>query len=279
MIATPPLRLVPDCGRGIFGLVPFTFAHPAAVLPLRRYLHLPAMVAGTVAPDALYYVPVSLHVDTHSINGLLVWDVLLGLVLLQIFRMTADPLLALAPTGLRRRVPPPPRGFRSLAGQLTTATSVLVGATTHLVWDAFTQTDGAAVRRWAWLQTAVSEPHKLYNVIGYASSIGGMIVLGSAVVGWYGRTRASIDRPGLRPRIRWAVLAGIAALAALGAVTALAGPASRTSGYDVVRSALIGGVQAGVGVALIYAVAWNILACKSSRRGLGNERSGEAPDG
>ena len=38
--------------------MPFTLAHPAAVLPLRRWLWFPGLVAGAVAPDVGYYLPV-----------------------------------------------------------------------------------------------------------------------------------------------------------------------------------------------------------------------------
>ena len=37
--------------------MPFTLAHPAAVLPLRRHLWFPGLVAGAVAPDVGYYLP------------------------------------------------------------------------------------------------------------------------------------------------------------------------------------------------------------------------------
>ncbi|GAA0250852.1 hypothetical protein GCM10010492_58880 [Saccharothrix mutabilis subsp. mutabilis] len=63
--------------------MPFTFAHPAAVLPLRRRLWSPGPVTGSVAPDLAYHLPVPGGADlTHSVLGVVGVDLLLGLALL-----------------------------------------------------------------------------------------------------------------------------------------------------------------------------------------------------
>ena len=72
--------------------MPFTLAHPAAVLPLvRRPLVASALVAGAVAPDLLYVGPIY-RVATQQING--------NFTLTLTHRITSalwlDPLLALA---------------------------------------------------------------------------------------------------------------------------------------------------------------------------------------
>ncbi|MEV0550892.1 DUF4184 family protein [Nocardia salmonicida] len=70
--------------------MPITFAHPVAVLPFARYLPLPALVAGSIAPDVVYYLPGPLSgTTTHSVVGVLCWDLLIGLVLLVAFRLSA----------------------------------------------------------------------------------------------------------------------------------------------------------------------------------------------
>lgn len=212
------------------------------------------MMAGAVAPDLVYYLPVA-PVNTHSMTGLVVWDVLLGLILLYLVRVAADPLLALAPNGLRSRVPEIDTGFRPWPETLTTIVAILLGAATHLIWDPFTQTNGVAVRHWEWLRITVWEPHKLYNVIGYVSALGGSIVSGAAAIRWYRRTPADIVRPGLPTRIRRAMSAGLVTLTVCGAAAALTEPASRTSGYDCVRSVLVGAVQTGAFVTAVYVLA------------------------
>ena len=55
--------------------MPFTLAHPAAILPLRgiRYLRTAPLIIGALMPDLPYYVPgkaaCTWHPETHSIAG------------------------------------------------------------------------------------------------------------------------------------------------------------------------------------------------------------------
>jgi hypothetical protein len=93
--------------------VPFTLAHPAAVLPLfRRPFLASALVAGAVAPDLLYVDPIY-RIATRQINGNFtltltheftsaLWlDPLLALVLLAVFNLGLKrPLIALAPESM-----------------------------------------------------------------------------------------------------------------------------------------------------------------------------------
>lgn len=235
--------------------MPFTLAHPAAVLPLLRSPHFPALVAGSLAPDVVYYLPISMPVRTHSPAGVLTADLLIGLVLLTVGRWLADPLTALASEGWRRRIPPRRASIRS--GPAVFA--VVVGACTHVLWDSVTQTGGAAVRRWEWLRGTVVEPHRVYNVLGYASSIGGLLALAVVAARWYRRTPPGPARPGLArgPR-RW-VLTGTVLFVAFGVTHALTAYV-QPSGYDLLRGALIGAMRWGAVAFAMYAVAWHLAA-------------------
>ncbi|NIK60359.1 DUF4184 family protein [Kribbella shirazensis] len=99
--------------------MPFTLAHPAAVLPLfRQPFVVSALVAGAVAPDLLYVGPLYriatqyIHGNftltlTHKVTSALWLDPLLKLLLLAVFNLVLKrPLVALAPPALaaRRRV-------------------------------------------------------------------------------------------------------------------------------------------------------------------------------
>ncbi|MFE3273804.1 DUF4184 family protein [Nocardia sp. NPDC059239] len=47
--------------------MPFTLAHPAAVLPIRRVLWFPGLVAGSIAPDIPYYLRIGVDGElTHA---------------------------------------------------------------------------------------------------------------------------------------------------------------------------------------------------------------------
>jgi hypothetical protein len=237
--------------------LPFTFAHPAAVVPLARWLWLPGLVAGSLAPDVAYYAPVPGGALTHEPLGLVSVDLLLGLVLVAVGYAVLAPVLALGPAGWRERVPLP-AGRVPWAGAVA---SVVAGAATHLLWDAFTHTDGFAVRHWAWLRVSVAGPHRLYNVVGYVSSAGGLLLLGVLVVRWYRRApRASRAWPVLPRAGRLVVTAGLGVGLVAGALLGLTDPVSRVSGYDWVRCLLIGAVRGGCVAAASHVVAWPLIS-------------------
>jgi hypothetical protein len=122
--------------------VPFTLSHPAAVLPLARaprWLFVPsALVIGSMAPDFWYILPRYGRDSGHSIPGIFHFCLPYGLAFWLGWRLLVEPSLApLFPDGIRR----------SLVGRLHTwrwsdlwaaPLSVVVGAFTHVYWDALT---------------------------------------------------------------------------------------------------------------------------------------------
>jgi len=123
--------------------VPFTISHAAAALPLRHFgqfrLPLAAVIIGSMSPDYAYFLPGGFErVETHSIAGLFLfcWPVSLCLWLLFV-RVLELPTTALLPENWRTRFPPSNREmtFRVLG---LASVAVMLGALTHLLWDAFT---------------------------------------------------------------------------------------------------------------------------------------------
>lgn len=98
--------------------VPYPFAHPAAVLPLIRPMGRfgapSALIIGSMVPDAWYLFPHLVRADSHSLSGLLLFCLPLGLALELLLRRSL-------------RAPWP-----------AIAVSLLVGALTHFAWDAVT---------------------------------------------------------------------------------------------------------------------------------------------
>jgi hypothetical protein len=83
-------------------------AHPAAVLPMRRFLWFPGLVAGSMAPDLAYYVPMPVGLGlAHSVVGLVSVDLVVGIVLVLMGYLALAPALALCPVAWRGRVDPP----------------------------------------------------------------------------------------------------------------------------------------------------------------------------
>ncbi|MEU8637016.1 DUF4184 family protein [Amycolatopsis sp. NPDC048633] len=235
--------------------MPFTFAHPAAVLPLARRLWLPGLVAGSLAPDVAYYLPVPGGELTHEPLGLVTLDLLLGLVLVAAGYAVLGPALALGPAGLRDRVSRPAVRVRWPGAVV----AIVVGAATHLLWDACTHTAGFLVRHWPLLRVPVLGPHRLYNVVGYVSSVLGLVLLGVVAARWYRRTpRADRAWPALPRATRLVVLAGLGAGLVAGALLGLTDPVSRVSGYDWVRCLLLGAIRGFALTAAAYVLAWTV---------------------
>lgn len=223
--------------------MPFTLAHPAVVLPLARRPWLPGLVAGSIAPDVPYYLPTGVDGElTHSMLGLPV-DLALGVALLALGWVVHRPVLALLGKS----------GTPGRTAWWRAAAAIVVGALTHLAWDAFTHTDGAAVRHWGLLREQVVGPHRVYNVIGYLSALGGLLVLGWFGARWYRRAEPGPSAP----QRNW-ILGGLTLAASAGALTAATDPIVEVSLYDCVRHLLVAAIQSAAIVFIARAVVNNL---------------------
>ena len=166
--------------------MPFTLAHPAAVLPLRRYAPgaFVALLVGSMVPDTPYFLPSRLGGWgwlTHSLRGSLLVDVPLGCVLVLLLCVLRRPLTVLLGARAREIVA---GALEDLAAAprpwLQVAPAVLLGAWTHIGWDSFTHSTGWMVRRLAALRAPVSIgpwSTELCHVLQYLSSILGLWVI------------------------------------------------------------------------------------------------------
>ena len=140
--------------------MPFTFSHPAAILPLLPLRLVPsALVIGSMTPDLPYYVPgqpIS-SADTHAAGGIIGLDLALGALVFAVWHVLLAPtLVALAPAALRDRLAPdlPVPARRYVGGPVAVAlvlVSLAAGAATHVLWDAFTHPGRWGTDRIAWL--------------------------------------------------------------------------------------------------------------------------------
>jgi hypothetical protein len=170
--------------------LPFTLAHPAAILPLRRYLVLSALVVGSLAPDFRYFLNLAPrgHIG-HSLKGIFIFCLPVGLAVLWIFqRIMKLPLISLAPRSHQQRLAKLAKPFRwGGAGRFALIlASLLLGAISHLAWDAFTHDNGLVVRNVPDMRVPLEEfgTHRpLYNVLQHGSSLLGLAIL----VFWYWR--------------------------------------------------------------------------------------------
>jgi hypothetical protein len=172
--------------------VPFTLAHPAAILPLRRLrpLRTVPLILGAMAPDFRDYLPWSVRSafpSTHTLRASVFVCVPLCLVALAVLYLLRQPLTALLSPRARWLCLSAIEPFGRRASEwLFAPLSILVGAWSHLLWDSFTHGSGWMVRHYAWLHAplAIGGDYTSVNrVLQYLSSVAGLAVL--AV--WYWR--------------------------------------------------------------------------------------------
>src|SRR5215211_4739576 len=92
--------------------MPFTFSHPAAILPLHYFLKkrasITGLIAGSLVPDFEYFVRIY-HKSyySHSWAGLFWMDLPAGLALCFLFhQLIRRPLFANAPLLLKKKMAP-----------------------------------------------------------------------------------------------------------------------------------------------------------------------------
>jgi hypothetical protein len=181
--------------------MPFTFSHPAAVIPLARTgLPFSALVVGSMVPDAASFWPLALlgieRNTAHSPTGLLFFCLPVGLGLLWLFHSTLKlPLLSLLPRSHQSKLAPAARGFRfGPAGQsLLVVLALAVGACTHVGWDAFTHAGPLADNHLTVLYRPVLRTPfgevVLFKLMQLASHVGGIVVLAAWCRLWMKRAR------------------------------------------------------------------------------------------
>ncbi len=183
--------------------MPFTISHPAAVLPFARLLGrwrvLSALVIGSMVPDFGYLMPWRLpRFETHSAAALLSFSLPIGLAAYWVFqRLLKTPLREVLPDGAYSASLPfaPIAEIGSPRQWIIASGGVLIGAVTHLVWDAFTHEGARGVRMLPGLDEwfvdvaghELAGPRFLEDI----SSVVGLIVVGWVL--WrFLRTRAPL---------------------------------------------------------------------------------------
>ena len=83
--------------------MPFPLAHPAAVLPLRRFkwLNFSALVIGALVPDIGYAFPEGSGLSHHTLGSIL-FGLPVGLLILTAFYALRASLVGRMPEGVRR---------------------------------------------------------------------------------------------------------------------------------------------------------------------------------
>lgn len=170
--------------------MPFTFSHPAIVLPLAylpgRWLSLTGLIIGSVIPDFEYFIRMRVQSSySHTLAGLIGFDLPLGILVAFVFHnIVRDPLVSNSPAFFKTRF----AIFQSFnwnryfkKNWLVVAISILLGAASHVLCDSFTHHGGYFVER---IPALSSKLHfagygfPVLKILQHASTIlGGMVIL------------------------------------------------------------------------------------------------------
>ena len=173
--------------------MPFTFAHPALVLPLnawsRKWFSLTGLVVGSLTPDFEYFLRMRLAGHfSHTLPGILFFDLPIGLLLAFVFHnIVRNSLLDNLPRPLASRLSP----FKNFnwneyfrRNWLVVLISILIGTGSHIFWDGFTHWDGFFVQRMPALGEAIIIQNisvQVFRILQHASTVVGFITIGYAI--------------------------------------------------------------------------------------------------
>lgn len=127
--------------------MPFTFSHPAIVLPLakinQKYISTTALVAGSMAPDFEYFVNMRMmQVHGHTIPGMFYYDLPMAIIMCFLFHYAVrDAIIKYSPITLKRELNEY-YGYnwmdRFKSHWHVVILSAIIGIASHLFWDSFT---------------------------------------------------------------------------------------------------------------------------------------------
>jgi hypothetical protein len=219
--------------------MPFTLAHAAAALPLRRLnLIWSAFVIGSFAPDFPYVIgSTKYRYWGHAFPGVLLFALPASLVALWLFhRVLKKPVVGLFPVGFQQRLRPYLGNFEfgGFARFFTIVASIALGIALHLLWDSVTHPftwpwrHSAFLRLWVTLPVVGWTP--VFEVLQYGSTVAGLVAIAVWVLLWYRDTTPMARAAPSHPRSRFSLALLIFAAAAVA---------------GLLRAAVLVGVPAG----------------------------------
>jgi hypothetical protein len=264
--------------------MPFTAAHPAAALPLRRWCPglfvWSALLIGTITPDLECFLV--LRPEAHhgvTFLGSLYFCLPAGLVLFALFHaLVRRPATLLLPRRWREAVwTVARRPFEpTWKGGLSLALSLLIGAWLHQIWDAFTHAGHWGVEALPFLQTTLArfDDYELssFRLLQHSSSLAGALLLVLTLWRWK-RRQTGAPAPSLNEALRVTLLSLLVAVPSIAALVRAIGRAAPHEGVERARQfaghLAIGGISFTALGLMIYGLAatlfWKRLVTEEQR--------------
>lgn len=230
--------------------MPFTFAHPAAILPLKsfksKWWSWTGLIVGSIIPDFEAIIRLGGDKDfSHSWLGMFLFDFPLGLTTAFVFHLfIRNALIDHIPLFFRKRF----ERFKSFDWNqyfskhiFIVLFSLLVGIATHLIWDRITHTDTYTYTEKAGIELGDYYSRTLRIWLQLISTILGLIV-----IYWKIKSLALIDGIKSKSKIRFWAIVVITAI-----ITIVYRKTYHNYGTDMVN-AWIGGITLGVVLASVF---------------------------
>jgi hypothetical protein len=160
--------------------MPFTFSHPAIVLPFlkNKRVSATALIIGSMSPDFEYFFRMRMQSEiSHTFWGIFLIDFPLGFIVMFAFHeIIKRPFIANAPVFFQKRLGALKDSdwvnyFKN--NFVTVVFSFFLGTVSHIFWDSMTHWDGYLVQRISFFNLELfSIP--LYKIAQHLSSIIGL---------------------------------------------------------------------------------------------------------
>ncbi|MCD8403511.1 DUF4184 family protein [Tenacibaculum finnmarkense] len=169
--------------------MPFTFSHPAIVLPLKnifgKWISLTAIIIGSLTPDFEYFLRMKIQSNfSHTILGTLWFNLPLGLLLCFIFHLIIKtPLLENLPKYIQART----TDLKDLnwnnyfiKNWFIVCLSILIGAYSHIFWDSFTHQNTFFTGYFQLNEKILNSPISYFKILQHLSTLlGGLFIIWS----------------------------------------------------------------------------------------------------
>lgn len=180
--------------------MPFTVSHIVAALPLDKglgkYTALSPLVIGSMVPDIAYLTPDLVHqrMDSHSLVGLYLFCIPMGLTIYYLFHLLMAPVIvSFFPKSIQGHLNPD--FFSGKVPSIQTHVlliSLVLGALSHIIWDFFTHQSGIP-QHIQWMDTPLTNIDGYdimpYRLLQHISSVLGLGLLIYLLMRWYKRIK------------------------------------------------------------------------------------------
>lgn len=256
--------------------MPFTFSHPAAVVPFHRWGFVPsALIIGSMTPDFIYFIRMLIKIPVgpyfgHTLPGIFLFCLPSGLAVLWVFHIILKrPLFSLFPVSHQKRLFPVAKSFkfRPLKQFALIIVSLLLGTFTHIIWDSFTHSYGYVTGLLPFLRFPIIETDhyiiKVYHILQHGSTVAGIFLLCFWHIKWFKRAPKHMinSTSQLQKTVKFAIVLIIVSGAFILAYASVSIISVNNvySLIDLVERVISAGISAVFIELMIYAFLWHLF--------------------